>query len=350
MQDFVLNHLLVRKWHMNGQNMNFTVENISDITIAVKNHLRVYGYEDKIDHDYVKTVADRNITDQEAYDMHIALKLPIVMFFTKYVTKCLSDKIHDDQIIANIAEITKSVICDADVAKIKCVYKYNIVEFHQSFMNAFVKFMRNIVPVLVKHQNNVKRNIELAIHEGYPIDTTKGRPHITWKYCAHDKCGKKYNSCSELVEHLKHNRSYTKGYHFMHVDIIQRLGITRESIIEQNMTQCPSPLCNDNAVIKSPQDLIDHFTALGISPYWTPCVEMPKQQKKLDVYSKDVAFFKFFNPTVGCARCISGIVATICHPCGHRVLCLECAQIHNNMKDIKCPVCRNAVTEIFPYL
>ena len=45
-----------------------------------------------------------------------------------------------------------------------------------------------------------------------------------------------------------------------------------------------------------------------------------------------------------CVICMDAKIDTVCVPCGHRCLCVECSDLI--MKQKKCPICRSNIDQI----
>lgn len=108
-----------------------------------------------------------------------------------------------------------------------------------------------------------------SLHDGYPlVDPVKGRPRLNWLYCAHEGCNKRFTYHGNLEHHLRKHNTYIPQYHFLHEQAVEIHKLTPESVKEKELSSCPSIICDDN--IESPEDLIEHFTKLGIEPFWKP--------------------------------------------------------------------------------
>lgn len=47
-----------------------------------------------------------------------------------------------------------------------------------------------------------------------------------------------------------------------------------------------------------------------------------------------------------CIVCFDGPIETVCVPCGHVALCLECAEVCQESDARSCPVCRQNIEQI----
>lgn len=179
------------------------------------------------------------------------------------------------------------------------------------------------------------------IHCGLPIpDPEKGRPFICWKKCCYDGCNKIFNSQDKLIEHLESLSCYTPRYHHIHEQYSLLNKLNPEIIKEKDMIKCPVYICQ-NGNFKSPEQLIEHFTILGIEPFWKPGMII-KSSNKNTLDNIEGHFYSSDH----CVICCENKPNIICEPCYHKIYCSEC---YINDKSKKCPLCRCQIKSVFPF-
>lgn len=171
-------------------------------------------------------------------------------------------------------------------------------------------------------------------HNNYPmVDEQNGRPQLGWVKCYHYGCNFRGNSADHLRNHLSECDAYTAYFHKMHENIVTEMNLIPEKVVADGLTKCPSPVCNKHNVIMKPEELIQHFKRLGISPFW-------KRGDKLDYDEENKREFNAVNqkPIFSCKKCV---VCIDTHPtvlfmeCNHHVVCMKCSSGIE-----KCPMCQ----------
>lgn len=187
-------------------------------------------------------------------------------------------------------------------------------------------------------------------HNGIPLpDPVMGRPHLNWRVCYYPNCGKVFSNPASLVNHLIECNAYTQGYHWAHEEALYCI-IGPDNVIKKNLTKCPAYACNQKDFNTS-QELINHWTTLGIEPFWEKGMTFntnsdintktsKKERKKLMCSIPKL----FVSDT--CMICLDNPVEFILSPCRHHVYCFDCLKTCS--KD-SCPVCRTRVKNFIPY-
>lgn len=194
-----------------------------------------------------------------------------------------------------------------------------------------------------------KTNIDVK-HKGIPeVDPVEGRPHLFWKICKHSGCGAKFKNPLGLVNHLIKCNVYTQGYHYYHERAVEILKLTPESVLKNNLTKCPSYVCNSKEFSKA-ENLITHFTNLGISPFWQVGM-ICKNELKEDNRSLLYTVPKLFNVDT-CIICLSNAPQIITGGCRHHVYCIDCYKEFNKTTHIGhlCPMCKRKVDVYYPFV
>ncbi len=206
------------------------------------------------------------------------------------------------------------------------------------YASAYRKVNELITQSLVKLNN--KNQCE---HQGQPLpDPELGRPKLTWKYCQYSGCKKTFSSPAKLVEHLIKSNVYTRGFHSCHEDAVKLNNLTPEKVLENNITVCPSYIC-ENKKFKKPEELIEHLQILGIKPFWQSGMELPSNhnKKKLpDIKSNQMYLVD------SCLICLDAPVEIFINKCGHQVYCIDCLK---RSSKTTCPICRTKVDMFLPY-
>ena len=197
-----------------------------------------------------------------------------------------------------------------------------------------------------KH-NQIKSLDELMnklIHSGYPIvDPETGRAKIQDKICKHPGCMKLFKKQDDLVKHLEENDCYKPWFHSTHETVCQysmsenKINFTPEYVKENNITVCPAMFCKEK--FDTCDELIIHFTILGIYPFWQPGMKIDEksyQNKKNQKLSMKII------SSDECVICYSSKPDILLLPCNHMRLCNDCYKIYNK---IKCPDCRSVILD-----
>lgn len=280
-------------------------------------------------------------------DIFITMKyydIPFFLFFWKYVSRSkLSnvsfDKIYSDLVELNIIDI-KNLDDDCKVLLeiIKIVDKHNGLIPSSKIKLKLINQLDTIVQYITDETLMEK------IHKGQPIpDPENGRPYINWKQCKYFGCDKYFNTADNLIKHLEHFSCYTERFHWHHESIVQEHNLTPEKVKKYNMTNCPSILCSKYK-FETSEDLIKHFTELGIEPFW---------KKGMVIIPSNP--FTSFNPTEiridnifiaeECVVCLSEKPNIISMPCMHKIYCIDCWYIG---KFNKCAICTSKIDRAIP--
>lgn len=255
--------------------------------------------------------------------------IPFNIFFHKLIQSMTNANIKKEDIIKTLLQY--EIINDNEINFIDEVLifleqqhlnKKNNKETHEKLNNILYQYQR-------------KKTTE-AVHEGYPLpDPTFGRPYINWLVCKHKDCNKKFRTYKDLIQHLKEYNRYTAYMHKEH----ENCNITPEYIMENNLTSCPSYICNESEKIFTSEELCEHFKILGIPPFWKPGMVIDGLGKK--------TINKEFNKIYSCEECVvclDNVPEVIITPCQHHILCTNCV----NMLD-KCPICKGNINMVFPF-
>ncbi len=233
-----------------------------------------------------------------------------------------------------------------------------------------------------------RTDIAKDIHFGYPtVDPQLGRPHLNWKQCKFTGCTNMCFSYTEkwgkgdrkmlneeakldtkiakgtildhprvldtkvedhlstkgLRRHLQQHKSFVPGLHLMHEKIVEQTELTPEKVLEYGLTSCPSVICNESERVFTPDELVDHFNALGIEPFWQKG-ETPKPPN-MNIYSlegESRSTFCFAEDMV-CSYCNTNRSDIICNRCRTTKICWDCARqyIHYSYDNLQCKECQN---------
>lgn len=185
-----------------------------------------------------------------------------------------------------------------------------------------------------------KYNVQIN-HEGYPKpDPNKGRPFLDWCECYFDGCHKHYDTPEQLKTHLTQLGKHIWGFHFFHERAIGNMWLTPEKVLANNMTKCPSLVCDKSNHIFTPQELCQHFQVLGLAPFYQ-LGDIIHTSKK---FTEDKSFNKVYM-SQECIICTDDDVrpSVLFLPCNHCVVCINCYKPMN-----KCPICRRDIATSLP--
>ena len=220
--------------------------------------------------------------------------------------------------------------------------------------------MKNNLLGINPPNNNNDKPIEIK-HNGMPLpDPVMGRPHLNWRICYYPNCGKVFSNPASLVNHLIECNAYTQGYHWAHEEALYCI-ISPDNVIKKNLTKCPAYACNQKD-FNTPQELINHWTTLGIEPFWKKGMtfntntdidtktdtETSKREKEKDLLRQKKLMCSIPKLFVSdsCMICLDNSVEFILSPCRHHVYCFDCLKICSKES---CPVCRTRVKNFIPY-
>jgi hypothetical protein len=206
---------------------------------------------------------------------------------------------------------------------------------------------------LMKPFKNISVYGSSASHDTYPeLDIIKGRPYINWKECYHTACHKTYASEMLLKEHLTLCNALTHRFHTAHEEIVEHQKLTPEIILKQNMTKCPSVIC-DIKNFKTPKDLVRHFKLLGVKPFWiegTTTANILEETAKQNRIVNDIQFIGGTLQQVysveSCIVCFEHKPFIMFVSCCHHVCCFNC---FTRFKPRECFICKKKIEFIVPY-
>ena len=181
-------------------------------------------------------------------------------------------------------------------------------------------------------------------HQGYPLPHPKlGRPQIGYCICLFEGCNHRFPDGDDLKDHLEELGKHTKNFHKFHEEEVVYRNLTPEKIKAENITRCPALICDKANHVFTPDELIYHFTLLGIPPFWK------QGQIVSNIYEKEMLnndIFKCIYATDECSICMNRESEVLFLPCFHNVTCLNCCgKIRNN----KCPICSTAIKACIPF-
>ena len=180
-------------------------------------------------------------------------------------------------------------------------------------------------------------------HKGYPLpDPLLGRPRLNWCECKYQHCSDVFAQPPGLKAHLASVGKMTHGLHKNHENVVERLKLTPEKIKTDNLTRCPSYICDKSATIFTPEKLCDHFKILGIPPFW---------QEHMVITGDDIPLlteFPYKNIYISdeCVICSDTKSNIILIPCYHKILCIDCI---NTVRISNCPMCRTKIDQYMPF-
>lgn len=195
-----------------------------------------------------------------------------------------------------------------------------------------------IVDEIIKLSKNIKHKD--ITHNKYPLpDPELGRPRLGWLKCYHQNCGKYFLSSEELEKHLVKTGNYTWGFHLYHENVVNEMNLTPEKIIKDNMTRCPSIICDKYDTIFTPQELCMHFKLLGIKPFWKQGTVIKYSDEELYGDDDNLELSdKRIYAAKECLICMDALPMILFSPCYHNVVCMNCYNLIT-----KCPICRKDI-------
>ncbi|QKF94526.1 zinc finger RING-type protein [Fadolivirus algeromassiliense] len=228
------------------------------------------------------------------------------------------------------------------------LYQYKLINVDT--LHKVIEIIDTILEQQLNSINDIKLNTLIMMankyngqisHDGYPIpDKYKGRPHLEWCECYYDGCHKIFPTEEKLKEHLTKLGKHTWGFHYHHEQAIANCHLTPQKIINNNITTCPSVVCDKATYPFTPEELCNHFKLLGLHPFWKPGDIIIQQKRFID----DDSFKKIYM-SEECIICNSDNIkpSVMFLPCNHCVVCIDCYGEFN-----KCPICRKDITAILP--
>jgi hypothetical protein len=167
---------------------------------------------------------------------------------------------------------------------------------------------------------------QFLLHRGYP----KKRYLLKDKRCGF--CEKEFDTIDSLKSHLSKNCCFTPYFHHSHIKLYQKMGLSNEMILSNQMTKCPSLLCNE--IFSTPHHLIQHLDRII---HAKEVDDSSEKQYLLD--------YKFF-PSEKCMVCLESTPDVIYVNCGHVNVCKECYTQLDDEYINQCPHCRTISTYI----
>lgn len=188
-------------------------------------------------------------------------------------------------------------------------------EINEKTRNLIIKLSKKVVPLE-------------ALHDYYPLPHPEfGRPMINWLMCAHNGCHKTFKNGNSLIKHLEQFSKYTPLMHNTHDMTVRHLELTPEKVLESGLTKCPSIICTEGDKEFTPEELCEHFTVLGIEPFWRQGMEIKHKMSHntlTPIFTSDE-----------CVVCLDSVPEIVLYPCYHHILCINCVKLVD-----KCPICR----------
>lgn len=285
------------------------------------------------------------ISDSCILKLSYIYNVPSILFYKKFLQRNYKEgeQIHYYLVkLQNVDYISKELLEDphfiSELEKL-LIYTKNcaFIEYNQDALQLSYKYLTKLKYIF---NNDSSKDI---LHVGQPLpDPNNGRPYINWKICKYEGCGKIFYNEDSLIKHLENNNCYTPRFHKIHEEIVYFNGLTPDKIIEKNLKNCPAYICKNNN-FNNPEDLIKHFKILGIPPFWKQGDEIETSNKiKINYELKGNLF-----DTEDCVICFENKTDLICDPCLHKVYCNECYNI-NYIK--KCPICRENILRVYPFI
>ena len=230
-------------------------------------------------------------------------------------------------------------------------YASNIIhnDYNDDINRAIINFSNQFKTIKTPKQIENEKKEQ---HSKYPIpDPEHGRPRIEWNECYHAYCHKRFNSGNELVRHLQEYNAFTSGMHKAHEEVVDRLNLNEQTILSGRYTRCPSYVCSKGCQDMTPEELIYHFTMLGISPFWQKgmnLMQIAEKENEINISHNVVQLTgkMYSNTDVKCAICCENEIQIIFLPCFHYYICLHCSEALNTNK---CPICRKYIVHKLPF-
>jgi hypothetical protein len=255
------------------------------------------------------------------------------------------DYIHNTLIsIINYNKIDKDII--KKLIEINEKNKYNLLNYNEIFKPTFSP---NIIALVSKITKTHKLNDNTKLlHQGMPHPhEIKGRPLMGFNQCYYLNCYKKFNNSSELKQHLlTHCSNFINNLHHYHAEIVNHNKLTPEYIVTNNITQCPSFICNAGKKEMTPIELCRHFEMFGIDPFWKS--NTPELMACFD-NSNDNYNFKIdeiYKSDDICIICYDKKPSIVFTPCMHLCICISCKSSYDA---IKCPMCATTIDNSYCY-
>lgn len=294
-----------------------------------------------------------NISINKIFDCGIKNNIPYDILIMKYIQLLCFNGLDSETIIQTLLS-QLNVLTNIEV--IEHIRKE---EQHTDMcdLNFFDKYS---IPKTIQQENQkiIKKSATDEIHSKYPlINPSRGRPHLEWLVCYHENCMKFCSSTSHLTHHLKEHGCFTHHFHRKHELAIEKFGLTPEKILLNNITCCPSPIC-DTEIFNSPEELIKHLTLLGIEPFWQKGIDVRNlyndettqnlEQKQTNKYKqyKQYTLVKPVFRSEECVCCVASKPQIVFFPCKHSNLCIKCYKLLDKKV---CPECRKDITKYLPY-
>lgn len=275
-----------------------------------------------------------------------SIHIPEFLIIVKYIKHHQLNNVTDEAELINlIANNIFGLLYDVHDLQNMILYASSIThELHDDNIIAEINVFSDKFKQLPKYAINY--------HASYPIpDPEYGRPRLEWNECYHAHCHKRFASATELVYHLKENDSFVSGMHEAHEEAVRRYDLDKQKILSGNYTRCPSFICSKGTIDMTPEELIYHFTMLGITPFWEKGMNlMPDENIEENANGKLTQLSgKMYTmesvENVKCAICCDNEIQVIFLPCFHYYVCLNCSRAIGS----DCPICRKQITHKLPY-
>lgn len=171
-------------------------------------------------------------------------------------------------------------------------------------------------------RNVQKKFIE---HQGYPRKSYR----IKDKKCGH--CRKLFKTECDLKNHLQTYHNYIDNFHHTHRVLVDKMNLSKEKIINEKMTKCPSILCCYE--FEKPEELYIHFVRLGAMKDLSEGEEYKDCRSEEKYKLEDKIYF-----SDRCLICYEKEPNVIYINCGHCQICSNCYLTMETKN--KCMICR----------
>lgn len=265
--------------------------------------------------------------------------IPDNIILIKFITQLLQDGLNADTILFKLLE--DRILINYDVKTLKSMIFSLRVNYEQFHSRPLTRQIYKILMGMATKTHLMYDCHQTHVTEYPSLDEEEGRPYLNWKECYYEDCHLKFKSAESLIEHLNQVGKYTPRFHLSHENIVSQLNLTPQIVIRDQLTRCPSLICNKSSVVFTPQELCDHFTKLGIKPFWYPGVHIEQQEDDKSLGS--TCYDKIYVNN-DCSICLDEPSDTIILPCYHNSICLKCSS-----ELVKCPMCRVFITRILPF-
>jgi hypothetical protein len=264
----------------------------------------------------------------------------ILKLFAHYIYEVSNAKteLTDDEIFQSVLEklIVNDLVKNYDPHSFRSIYdRCKNIKLKVVNKNT-VKTIVNLLPYF--------NTLWFGDHKGYPLPHPKlGRPHIGHCICLFEDCNYEFQSGDDLLDHLEQLGKHTKNFHKFHELEVANQNLTPEKIKADGITRCPALICDKAKHIFTPDELIYHFTLLGIPPFWSLGQSVSNLYGN-GLFNDDI--FKCIYTTDECSVCLDRESEVLFLPCFHNVTCLDCVK---HIKNKKCPLCCTPFKTLLPF-